>query len=76
MTGEKLSEKAIFNVARGIESPQARAEYLQQACGSDEKLIGRVQTLLRGYEEQASFLESPAADLRWSWTTHDTRLLL
>jgi serine/threonine-protein kinase len=62
MTGEKLDEKAVFNVARTIPSLEARAEYLRQACGSDAELIERVQTLLRGYEEQASFLESsPAA---------------
>ena len=61
MTGEKLDEKAIFNVARSIDSPEARAEYLHQACGADANLIERVETLLRGYEEQASFLESPAA---------------
>jgi WD40 repeat protein len=61
MTGEELDEKAIFNVARTIESPEARAEYVRQACGSDAALIERVQTLLRRYEEQASFLESPPA---------------
>jgi eukaryotic-like serine/threonine-protein kinase len=60
--GEKLDEKAIFNIARRIESAEARAEYLRQACGADAELIGRVETLLHGYEEQASFLESPVVD--------------
>lgn len=66
MTGEKLDEKEIFNVAREIESPAARAEYLRHACGGDAHWIERVQTLLRGYEEHASFLESPpvAVDAR------------
>src|SRR6476646_6817713 len=63
MTSEKLDEKAIFDVARNIDSPSTRAKYLVQACGADVNLIERVETLLRGYEEQASFLESPAADL-------------
>src|SRR5262249_61402350 len=52
-------EKAIFNVAREIASPDARAEYLRQACGSDSSLFERVGVLLRAYEGQASFLESP-----------------
>jgi serine/threonine protein kinase/tetratricopeptide (TPR) repeat protein len=59
MASEILDEKAIFNVARQIGSPDARAEYLRQACGPDPGLRERVQDLLRAYEEQASFLESP-----------------
>src|SRR5215470_2724242 len=59
MANEMLDEKAIFNVARQIGSPDARAEYLQQACGTDSGLRERVQVLLRAYEGQASFLESP-----------------
>jgi WD40 repeat protein/serine/threonine protein kinase len=59
MTSEMLNEKAIFNVAREIGSPDARAEYLRQSCGADSTLRERVQVLLRAYEEQASFLESP-----------------
>src|SRR4051794_35116996 len=54
-----LDEKAIFNVAREITSPDARAEYLRQACGTDSSLFERIQVLLRAYEGQASFLESP-----------------
>jgi serine/threonine protein kinase/WD40 repeat protein len=61
MASEVLDEKAIFNIARAIDSPNARAEYLRQACGTDASLFERVQVLLRAYEEQASFLESPAA---------------
>src|SRR4051794_29622582 len=59
MASEALDEKAIFNVARQIGSPDARAEYLRQACGTDSGLRERVQVLLHAYEEQASFLESP-----------------
>src|SRR3954462_11204456 len=59
MAGEMLDEKAIFNVARQIGSPDARAEYLRQACGTDSGLRERVEVLLHAYEEQASFLESP-----------------
>jgi eukaryotic-like serine/threonine-protein kinase len=59
MVSEMLDEKAIFNVARQISSPDARAEYLRQACGPDSGMRERVQVLLHAYEEQASFLESP-----------------
>jgi serine/threonine protein kinase len=61
MTDEKLNEKEIFNAAREIESPEARAEYLHRACGGDADWIERFRTLLRGFEEHASFLESPPA---------------
>ena len=33
MTSEKLDEKAIFNVTRRIESPDARVEYLPRFAG-------------------------------------------
>ena len=59
MASEMLDEKAIFNVARQIGSPDARAEYLRQACGTDSGLRQRVEVLLHAYEGQASFLESP-----------------
>jgi WD40 repeat protein/serine/threonine protein kinase len=61
IASEKLDEKAIFNVARKIDSPDARAEYLHQVCGVDGVLFQRVDTLLRAYAEQASFLELPPA---------------
>src|SRR5262245_56581088 len=59
MASKMLDEKPIFNVARQIGSPDARAEYLRQACGADSGLRERVQVLLHAYEEQPSFLESP-----------------
>ena len=61
MASEKLDEKAIFNVARKIDLPDARAEYLRQVCGADGNLSERVDILLKAYEQQASFLESPPA---------------
>jgi serine/threonine protein kinase/Tfp pilus assembly protein PilF len=63
MTAELLDEKTIFNAARLIESPDARAAYLRDACGADTALLERVETLLCGFEEQPSFLESPASDV-------------
>ena len=61
MADNPLDEKAIFNVARTIGSPEAKMAYLQQVCGDDTDLIDRVNALLRGLEKQESFLESPAA---------------
>ncbi len=60
-TSNKPDDKAIFNVARQIDSPAARADYLRQACGTDVALRDQVHELLNAYEEQASFLESPPA---------------
>ena len=33
MSVPDLDEEAIFNVARKIDSPEARADYLRQVCG-------------------------------------------
>ena len=38
MATQKLDEEAIFQVARKIDSPQARADYLAQVCGDDQAL--------------------------------------
>ncbi len=59
MANEKIDEKAIFNVARQISSPEARREYLGQVCGADNELLARLETLLLAYAEQSSFLEKP-----------------
>ena len=61
MPNDQLDEKAIFNVARTIGAPDARAAYLQQVCGDDVGLVDRVNALLQGLEKQKDFLESPIA---------------
>ena len=61
MASEKLDEKAIFNVARQINSLDVRLEYLRQVCGTNTDLLARLETLLLAYAEQSSFLESPPA---------------
>src|SRR5688572_26716386 len=61
MASEQLDEKAIFNIARQIQSPEARAEYLHQVCGADRNLRQRVNSLLEAYEQQTSCLEAPPA---------------
>src|SRR5689334_17317500 len=47
-------EEALFHAARRLQSPQERTEYLRSACGDDAALRGRVQELLRAYDEEDS----------------------
>src|SRR5262249_39909063 len=56
----KPDEEAIFNVARRIAAPEARRRYVEQACGADQDLPGRIEALLHAYDQNQSFLESPA----------------
>jgi hypothetical protein len=63
MAAHNLEEEAIFNVARKIESPEARENYLEQTCGADAALRARVQALLGVHEEDSSFLQPPVPGL-------------
>src|SRR5437762_9057193 len=63
MTDSKLDEADIFNVARKLDSPAARAEYLQQACGTDDAIRAKVSRLLIAYDEQPSFLAAGVTGL-------------
>src|SRR5262245_16204046 len=63
MADEPLDEKAIFNSARGISSPEERAAYLREVCGHDPAALQRILDLLRVFDEEKSFLESPPAAL-------------
>lgn len=49
MTHDHLSEKAIFNIARQLDSDEARQQYLEQVCHDDPALLERVQILLDAY---------------------------
>lgn len=59
MSKQRLDEETIFEFARKISSPDLRAEYVDQACGTDNKLKDRVAHLLSVYDEEQSFLEHP-----------------
>ncbi len=54
----EMDEQAIFEVAREIDSAQAREAYLQQSCGPDHVLKQRIVALLGAFDESKSFLES------------------
>ena len=63
MSEQPLDEEAIFKVACQIETPAARVEYLNQACGDNAAVLERIAALLRVYELESQFLESPAPGL-------------
>ena len=59
MSGSRLDDEAIFNVARKLDSPASREAYLREVCRDDSMLRERVAALLRAHED-SGFLESPA----------------
>ena len=63
MTPERTNEATIFNAARKIESDDKRRAFLDDACGNDSGLRGRVEILLAAFLEESQFLEQPAPAL-------------
>src|SRR6266702_2001606 len=55
MLAQQIDEKAIFNIARRIDSREARADYLQQSCGADTGALKRLVELLQVNEKEQSF---------------------
>jgi serine/threonine protein kinase len=58
-----MSERDIFTAARQMTDRAARSAYLDEACGGDPALRGRVEALLRAHERPDSLLDAPAAAL-------------
>ena len=56
MGGETINEKAVFNVACGIESPELRRNYLNQICGDKPQMLERIEGLLRAHYQDPDFL--------------------
>ena len=52
-----MCDSRIFKAAVKL-SPERRAAYLDQACGTDHALRGEVESLLRAHEDADSFLQS------------------
>ena len=63
MPAGNISDQAIFEVARKIDSREVRRAYLSQVCGEDAAAAQRIGALLRAYDESGSFLESPSPDV-------------
>src|SRR5262245_59494817 len=59
MANEPIDEKAVFNSARCLASPEERAVYLQVVCGRHPAALQRILDLLRVFDKEKSFLESP-----------------
>src|SRR6185295_12459086 len=57
------SELAVFSEALQRATPEARATYLNGACGEDTALRRRVEALLCAAENAGDFLEQPPAGL-------------
>src|ERR1700688_3986512 len=53
-------EESIFIAALDKADSVERAAYLDQACGGDASLRGRVEALLQSHEGAGSFLVQPA----------------
>jgi eukaryotic-like serine/threonine-protein kinase len=56
-------EQAVFAEVLQRDTPEARAAYLDAACGTDTELRQRVEALLRAAENAGDFLEQPPAGL-------------
>ena len=55
-----MDEKSLFLEALEKPSGDERAAWLREACGADEQLRGRIETLLREHDQVGGFLEKPA----------------
>jgi len=58
------TEESIFSAALDIEAADQRRAYLQRACQGDAALQARVESLLRIYTSDQSFLEQAASSLQ------------
>jgi serine/threonine protein kinase/Tfp pilus assembly protein PilF len=57
---EMSPAEAIFFAALEKGTPDERAAYLEEACGGDSELRGRVERLLAAHPQVGSFLNQPA----------------
>ena len=63
MTGSSPELDKIFFIVNEIESEEARAAYLDEACGGDVELRSRVERMLAAQSQVNDFLEKPPAEL-------------
>ena len=52
-------EDSIFDIARRINDPSLRADYVEQACADDVSLKTRILELLKLEQDDDSFFEVP-----------------
>ncbi len=58
-----MDEQSIFLTALEKTSPDQRAAWLDEACGTNTQLRQRIEALLRRHDDAGSFLEKPPAEL-------------
>ncbi len=61
MADQPTSVESILCTAVEINSPDHRAEYLDEACGDDKDLRTQVERLLRAHSRAGNFLAQPVA---------------
>ena len=57
-----MTEREIFLEALEMATPEARATYLQAACGGDVALLRKVDELLKEHFSNDSLLSGPAVE--------------
>ena len=59
MNEPKNSLRSIFDEAAELDDAGERAAFLQQACGDDAELRGKIADLLRAHKQPGGFLDTP-----------------
>jgi serine/threonine protein kinase/tetratricopeptide (TPR) repeat protein len=59
MDTHRLDETDIFSHALNLAVAEERRQYIREACGGDETLRRRIETLLRAHEQSGNVLDSP-----------------
>ena len=63
MEGKQRGVETVFAAAGQLETAAARAEYLDEACGSDGALRVEVEELLKAHDEAGVFLQPPPREM-------------
>jgi serine/threonine protein kinase len=64
MPAKPLDEEALFHAARRIADPEARAQFIDQACGDHAGLAERVRALVEMHEREADSADRPSPETR------------
>jgi serine/threonine protein kinase/tetratricopeptide (TPR) repeat protein len=64
MSAKPLDEEALFHAARHIADPEARALFIEKACGEDAGLAERVCALVEMHEQEDDSADRPSAQTR------------
>jgi serine/threonine protein kinase len=64
MSAKPLDEEVLFHAARRIADPEARAQFINQACGDNAGLAERVRALVEMHEQEDDSADRPSAQTR------------